>query len=373
MAESDRFELRGERLSVLRELNGVTQGELAEQLDVTQGFLSHVEKGQRPLPEAVAVRAAQAYAVPVRFFEVSAGVAGMGQPTFRKKAKAGVRDERRVVALHSEAARLFRHVSLVSGLGAADLPAPHDFDDDPELCAEEVRRSVGLAQGDPVPNMTRLLERRRVGVITRLDDRDPDVSDHLGISRPHPVNDRPLVAVTHAVPGAVLRLSLGHELGHLIFDQRLDAPVMSTRGPEEARAFRFAGSLLLPARIVRNRVTETLTLHGYLRIKADFGISVPAIVRRARDLNVISEARYRSLSIQISSQGWRANEPVDVADEHPTLVDQAVRKVFGSHHIQRASDTTGIPPAYLRRWLDETDDDEQREADRNVVPLPFPQ
>ena len=64
--------------------------------------------------------------------------------------------------------------------------------------------------------------------------------------------------------------------------------------------------------MIRQRVTENLLLHGYMRIKADYGISIAAIIRRAKDLGVITAARYRSLSIQISSQGWRLNEPVEV-------------------------------------------------------------
>ena len=54
-------------------------------------------------------------------------------------------------------------------------------------------------------------------------------------------------------------------------------------------------------------MSESLNLHGYLPIKATYGISVGAIIMRARDLGILSADRARSLQIQLSSQGWRTN------------------------------------------------------------------
>ena len=114
-----------------------------------------------------------------------------------------------------------------------------------------------------------------------------------------------------------------HELGHVLFDRDLRAPIRSTRDPRESRAYRFAGAMLIPAAVVEQRVTESLTLHGYLRIKADYGLSVAAIVKRAADLDIITPQRARSLYIQMSSQGWRSDEPVAVAPERHLLLGQA--------------------------------------------------
>lgn len=362
MTESLLEGLRGERLTVLRDLNGFTQDELARILGVSQGFLSHVEKGTRPLPASMAIRASSACSVPLTFFRADAGVAGLGPFTFRKKANARVKDERRITALYTEAARLFHAVSAASGLQTRQLPDPADFDHDPERCAAAVRTSAGLAPEEPVRNVTRLLERHGVGVVTHLDDAPTTVSDHVGVSRPTALNDRPLVATVHELPGAVQRLSLGHEAGHWIFDGQRQTAIAGTRSLEEARAFRFGGALLIPEKIVRQRVSENLSLHGYMRIKADYGISLAALIRRAKDLGIITAARYRSLSIQISSQGWRLNEPVDVAQETPRLLDQALRQVHGPRPLRQASEEHGIDPALLQRWTGETATDADSHA-----------
>lgn len=363
-------ELLGPRLLALRDLKGLTQQELATSAEVSQSFLSLVQKGSRPLPESLAVKLSETYSLPLSFFQMPDGETDAGQFTFRKRARASARDERRVKRLYSEAARLFNAISAASEFRTSELPDPAEFNNDPEECAEALRRSAGLGPEDPVKNVTRLLERHGVGVVNDLDDSFEGASDHVGVSRPNLGTERPLVALTSQLPGAVQRLSLGHEAAHWIFDRRLASPLGSTRCPEEARAFRFGGALLLPERVVRARVTESLSLHGYLRIKADYGISVGAIARRAKDIGVISPERYRSLSIQLSSQGWRTNEPVDVAQETPRLFGQALSKVYGRHFVTRASDEHGIDPGLILRWTgDQTSTEEQEStaATSNVV------
>ncbi len=360
---------RGERLTALRDLQGLTQKDLARALVVSQSFLSQIERGERPLPAELAVVAASMFSLPTSFFTVADGPAGAGEFTFRKKASALMRDERRIKALHVEAARLFHAVSLRSGLQPAILPEPAAVDNDPEVCAELLRGQAGLSPEQPIPNMTRFVERLGVAVIHGLDDASENVSEHTGISRPSRVNDRPLVAVVGRVPGAIQRISVGHELGHLIFDRDSAAAIRGTRSPEEARAYRLAGALLLPADVARRRITESLTLHAYLRIKADYGISVPGILRRAKDLGAISAARYRSLSIQLSSMGWRdqSAEPVPVAQEKPTLLKQAVTRVAGTRSIELAVQKWGIPPTTAARWLQTYP--EPTEVTGEVIPL----
>jgi Zn-dependent peptidase ImmA (M78 family)/transcriptional regulator with XRE-family HTH domain len=339
----------GQRLTALRHIYGLTQTALADRLRVTQSFLSKVERGSRPVPDSLVVHASGEFGLPISFFAVQPSPLEAGPVTFRKTSRASVRDEERVSELYNEAARLFRTVSKESGYIAADLPDPADYRHDPEEVAIAMRQAAGLGEADPIPNATRCLERLGIGVVDHLDERCHD-GGHTGVSRPSRLNDRPLVALADDVPGAVKRLTLLHEAYHLIGDRDLAGPITSTRSPEERRAFHFAGAVLLPASVVRQRVSESLNLHGYLPIKADYGISVPAIIRRARDLGFISSERYRSLSIQLSSQGWRTNEPVEVADEKPLLLSQALRKVYGNQAVARASHDVGAAPEWIRRW-----------------------
>lgn len=350
VAPDHRPRANGRRLTSLRAIYGLTQIDLAEHLEVTQSFLSHLERGDRPVPDALLMKASREFSLPVSFFTVDRSLAATGQATFRKNSRASARDEARVVALFDEAARLFRGVSRASGYHPADLPDPSDYSHDAEYVAEAMRAADGLGPEDPVPNAVRAAERFGIGVVDNLDRLDEETRGHTAVSRPSRHDDRPLVGLVAELPGAVKRLTVLHEVGHLVFDRDLTGPV-TTRSPEERRAYRFAGAYLLPERVVRQRVSETLNLHGYLPIKADYGISVGAIVMRARGLNVITPHRARSLQIQLASQGWRHNEPVLVPDEKPLLLAQALRKAYGPRPTAVAAQEIGNSPEWINRWV----------------------
>lgn len=360
----------GQRLTSLRQIYGLTQGELAARLGVTQSFLSHIVRGARPMPETLAIEAARVFRLPASFFSVRPTPADLGTVTFRKNSRASARDEGRVVVLYDEAARLFREASELSGYRSASLPDPAEYGDDAERVAEALRRELGLAPDEPVPNAIRALERLGIGVVDNLDHLEEEARGHTAVSRPSHYNPRPLVALVSTVPGDVKRLTLLHEAGHLIFDRDLAGPITSTRSVEERRAYKFAGAFLIPEAVVRARISETLNLLGYLPVKADYGISVGALVMRARDLGVIGRDRARSLQIQLSSQGWRSGgEPVRVTDERPLLLGQALRRAYGRQATAKAAHDLGIPPDLINQWIHQPAES-AREVTARVIDFP---
>jgi Zn-dependent peptidase ImmA (M78 family)/transcriptional regulator with XRE-family HTH domain len=340
------------RVTALRQLHGLTQGQLAERVGVSQSFLSYVERGQRPFPVELARRLTDQFDVPDAFFYVVPTRTVISPITFRKTSRASVRDEERIVALYNEACRLFQWASLNSGFPSARLPDPTEHHQDPEILAHEIRRAVGLDGEDAVSNAVSLLESLGVGVIDGLDRQELDTqSAHSGVSRPSHLIDRPIVAlVTPAAPSAVKRLTLLHELGHLVLDRDLAAPITSTRSPIEHRAFVFGAAVLLPLNMMRRRVSDGLSLRDYLALKADYGVSVGGIVRRAKELGLISESRYRSLSIQLSSLGWRNSEPVELPPERPRLLLKALLGTHPSNALEHASHVLGIGQQDIQRW-----------------------
>lgn len=356
---------RGARVLALRQMEGLTQAELAGQLNVTQGFISHVEKDLKPLPQELAALAADKFDLPIQFFSAPRDLTDEGVVTFRKSSKASARDEAKVTSTFGDAARLFRMASEGSGYQVADLEALRDYDEN--ITADNVRGQLRLGPDDPLLNATRAAERLGVGVIHDLVELSADLADHAGVSRPNPFVNRPLIATIGSQPPAVLRMTVMHELGHLIYDRDRTTPIRGTRTVEERRAFRFAGAMLIPAHVVTQRITETLTLQGYLRIKADYGVSVAALIVRAADLGAISAQRKRSLFIQLSSQGWRRDEPVAVAAETPLLMGQAAKRGI-SNSTREIAETVGIRYNDATQWTGLTDDLEQH-VPSNVIPL----
>lgn len=347
MRPVSRGDLRGARLLTLRRIENLTQAKLAGRLGITQAFVSHVEKGLKPLPQDVAETAAEAFDLPLEFFSARPSLTDEGFATFRKSSKATVGDENRVIATFGEAARLFQVASESSGYRTADLDAVRDADE--EGTARNIRDVLGIGCDEPLLNATRAVERLGVGVVHDLIGLPDDKRDHAGVARPNPFVSRPLVATIGDLPPAVSRMTVLHELAHVIYDRDRVVPIRGTRALEERRAFRFAAAMLIPESVLRKRVGESLTLHGYLPIKADYGISVAAIIVRAADLGIISSERKRTLMIQISSNGWRRDEPVAVAREHPILLNQATTRGIASDS-RRVATAVGISYANAARW-----------------------
>ena len=367
MTSSD-IERRGQRLEALREMFNLTQTGLADRIGVNQSFLSRIEKGERPLPAELVTKLTMAYKVPTTFFEVPPSDRESLVQTFWKTSKATVADERRIKRLHREATRVFESVSESSGYRTTDFVNPADHGGSVEHVAAVTRDRMGIAAGAPIMNTTRMLEHLGVGVVASLDGLDPRSTDHMGISMPHSSTGRPLVGLISGLSGAEQRFALMHELGHLIFDQGLDSPIRTRRHPAELRAHHFARAMLLPTEAMTARISETLNLQGYLGIKAEFGVPVERIIKRGRDLGLISTDRERSLFIQWSSQGWRKNEPVEVAAEKPLLLGQALTEVYG-HDRSRSGRELGLPAALLRQWVHESERTTSPTKDARIIDL----
>nr|WP_255498849.1 MULTISPECIES: XRE family transcriptional regulator [unclassified Leucobacter] len=332
----------------MRHLLRMTQGELAASVEMNASYLSKIENDQRVLTKDIVTKLALRHRIPTSFFLTADPIDNFAAPTFRKKASSTVKESRYVEVLQKLAMRLFHIASLDTDYTKWTSPVADNVTD-PEEAAKQAREFFGLGPTDAVRNVTRLLERNGAGVITNLSPATiEEVSlNHHGITRPSAQDDRPLVALFDSGRGDVNRLTTAHELGHLIFDAQGER--IETRA-QEARAFRFGGAFLLPQEVAREWISHDLPLSGYLAIKAQYGISVSAAIRRGKDLGLIDHDRYRSLMIQHSTRGWRHNEPGNVEPETALLVPQALRHAWPTNTVPSAATATGIPARLISEW-----------------------
>lgn len=229
------------------------------------------------------------------------------------------------------------------------MPVEHDGDADEQ--AGKLRDQWGLGVG-PISNLTAILEEHRVHVL-KADG--PDKFD--GISAwVHDAEGRPKAAAVvfqSQVPGERQRLTLAHELGHLVIEpnEGLD---------EEKAAFRFGAAFLVPADALRREVgrkRNRIRAEELLLLKDHFGVSIQALVRRLRDAEIIEETAYKWWCMFISRNGWRRNEPNQKAPEEPTWFRRTVLRRVAEGQLspeqgsallkEQLSDTNG--PTLLRR------------------------
>jgi Zn-dependent peptidase ImmA (M78 family) len=109
------------------------------------------------------------------------------------------------------------------------------------------------------------------------------------------------------------RFDIAHELGHLLLHQHLSEEEILNHSSEiEKQANMFASAFLMPAETFSKDVVDT-SVEGFKRLKPKWGVSIQAMVYRARTLELISEETYERHFRNMSARGWRKakSEPLD--------------------------------------------------------------
>jgi Zn-dependent peptidase ImmA (M78 family)/DNA-binding XRE family transcriptional regulator len=307
------------RLRNLRELNGMTQKAFAAELGIGQPQLSQIERGDRQLTAQHMVTARQRFNIPLDFFSAAPITYGPNDLNYRTRRLTQSQQDRAATlfGLTEQEVRIAANTTNPTGsIGASEnadrgVRGPHEI----EAFAGAARQLIGVRSDKVVNNVTRCIERLGI-LVTGLNL--PDLSSRIdGISSPERTEEPFVVAINLDKSGDRLRFSAAHELGHVLLHTEEDRPL--NREDREIEADAFASAFLLPCEPMLEELSPGLTLAGYARIKARWGVSIQAIVRRACDLRVIDKDRYRSLQVQISTRGWRTDEPVDVPREIPAI------------------------------------------------------
>ena len=198
--------------------------------------------------------------------------------------------------------------------------------EDAEEVATTLRAAWNLG-GSPIQNMTELLEEHGIKVF-KLDL--PERVDGLSC-RVHRLDgdDVPVVVCSTGETLERQRLTIAHELGHLVLD--IPSTIL-----EEKACHRFAGAFLAPqAELIREvgRRRHNFGFAELIEIKRMFGISAAALVMRMRDLGIINEATLRTIFRGIGSS-WRSEEPHPLdREELPTRFRRLCLRALAENEI----------------------------------------
>ncbi|MFA4965464.1 MAG: ImmA/IrrE family metallo-endopeptidase [Thermoleophilia bacterium] len=152
----------------------------------------------------------------------------------------------------------------------------------------------------------------------------------MGVDAPEQFDGMSAVAEVDGEPVAVAvvsrngvcrerqRLSLGHELGHLVMTPQAQVD-------EEKAAYRFGSAFLAPRETLLHEVGSRrtdVTSAELLILKRRFGMSLAALVYRLHDLGVLSDRYYQEWWRHINKMGWRKSEPEETPAEEPRWLMQ---------------------------------------------------
>lgn len=192
---------------------------------------------------------------------------------------------------------------------------------DIESAAIAMRQLLNLGS-DPIYNIHALLEEKGIKVI-------PMVSPHLFAGLCAQLHQQTLViAYNNApnIPKVTKRLAIMHELGHLFLDlSNFEAP------QAEKLCDRFAAALLLPQEQLISYFggkRTTIFIRELKCIKAYYGLSLPAIMLRAKNLTLVSEHCYKYFMIRYNKMYKSAeNEGYEGKEESHRFMQLLLRAV----------------------------------------------
>jgi Zn-dependent peptidase ImmA (M78 family)/DNA-binding XRE family transcriptional regulator len=343
------------RLTIARQYNGLRKSDLARELGFSPSAITQLENGATKPSHSTLAKLSLRLGFPVEFFLRDGrrrNDYALGQSFFRSLRSTPQIERERAEARAFLVCELVEALEAFVRLPEADLPnlsaleSAHSIDI--EDAAIELRERWAVPSG-PVASVVRLLESRGV-VVTRSESPTRHVD---AFSRWF--GKRPVVVL------AGLRLSLdrlrfdaAHELGHLV----LHSDVEPGNRQQEDEAQRFAAAFLMPAADICDELPTQFNLRVFGELKQTWGVSIAALVFRARALGRFSPSTYKRAMMSLSKQG-RMVEPFYLSGEEDIVVFQRALSILRmqKRDLEDIASLSRLPLDFVRATLSMRFDD----------------
>ena len=318
-----------ERLTLARQLSGLTKSDLACAIGRTTSAVSQYESG-RIRPDAAAVRllvltlgkSPPFFAAPLRASPVAPDACH-----FRSLRSASQRTRRKVLAtatiVTEVAAFTAKYVDFPQNSLTA-LSLTPQTEEDIEHLATNVRETLGLGHG-PVSSVVRVAENLGVFTCTMSEGtKTVDAFSYVTDGRPYA-----FLLADKASPSRT-RFDVAHELGHLLMHGE---PRAGDR-EHEHQAHRFASAFLLPRDQFAIECPRRLNFQRFFELKQRWRVSLAALFRRAFDLKLLSSASYRNGFQWLTRTGQRQRErfepPLEMPESLPGATELVLKDIPGT-------------------------------------------
>lgn len=344
-----------ERLKLARKREGLSLRVLASRINgvVSAQAIGKYERGEMMPSSTVSIALSRALGVSVGYL-LSPTDISLEKVEFRKLASTKARERAMVEGAVLDHVDRYLQVEELLDISSAKweepegAPFPVQIIQDAEDAAEAVRKAWNLG-GNPIPDMTELLEERGIKVLKLGFPLKVD-GVTCNVRRPGPGNDGvPVVVCSTNKSIERQRFTLAHELGHMLLDVKGEID-------EEKACHRFASAFLTPSEELFDEVGRRRHAFGYaelIEIKQMFGVSAAAMVVRFRDLGIITDAKLKEIFTGMG-RGWRKTEPAPLERDEPTrrfrrlclraLAEDAISK-------SKAAELLGLPVSEIERIM----------------------
>jgi Zn-dependent peptidase ImmA (M78 family)/DNA-binding XRE family transcriptional regulator len=283
-------------ITIAREARGMTQQELAVQLNMHKTQVSRLESGELPMEKETVEAVARACSFPIPFFSHAPGSRDL-PPRFRRRQKV---PSRVLSALEAQCFIISRHADHLAGalqIPVMPLPSLPSRISATEKAA--ALRQLWQLEDEPLRSMAGLLESHGL-LVSRFDFGTERVDSHSLVTP----QGHPIIFVNSQLTGDRQRFSLAYELGQLLLNGEVAA------GEKEVN--RFAAELLMPATAILPFFVDGVTLQRLAEGKRHWKVSMISLLYRADDLGLITANQKRYLLQQFNQLRIRRTEPPEL-------------------------------------------------------------
>lgn len=309
-------------MRLARVFGGLSLEEVAERVGKSRQYLHKLETNQSKPTEQLMIGLADALDVEVDFFFPKEHRLNEEQFHFRKLLTTKATIKQVAIARGEMVNYLINFLEKELKFPNVNIPSITDIKsyDSIERAAEICRKEWGLGSS-PIGNMTRLAENLGA-IVTNFNGVSKEVDAlSVAVERPFIVRNTAKESICRQ------RFDIAHELGHLVMHEGI---VTGDRVTEN-QANRFASALLMPRAMMIKLFPrpngKRLDWKGMREFKQTWKVSKAAMLYRARQLDLINDAQYKTGVITLKKYGEANGEKDDylIADEPPEVIENALK------------------------------------------------
>jgi len=289
----------GNRIKSARLLAGLSLRELANALDgiVSHNAISKYEKGEMMPDSKILIALSKALDVKTDYF-LRPQTVEISNIEFRKKSSLTIKKTNAIKENIKD--NIERYIELETFLNFENTfinPIKNviiEKAEDVEKAVEQLLHKWDLGF-NALPNVIEILEDKDIKVVEI--DADEKFDGLSGRAN----QEIPIIVINKNFTVERKRFTALHELGHLLLN--INNEVFNHQEIEKF-CHQFAGAMLLPKETFINELGEkrnSISLNELIYIKESYGISIQAIMARAKNLGIISNDQYVRFRIWVNS------------------------------------------------------------------------
>jgi Zn-dependent peptidase ImmA (M78 family)/transcriptional regulator with XRE-family HTH domain len=359
--------MNGELLKKAREIEGLTQQELADLVTpkLTQAAIAKIEQNLLEPSKETAEKIALALRFPIEFFYESSYLDfPLGSLLFRCLKGLKSKDRSQVVQTAWAGVKIYNSMAKRLKMKPSRLPriAHKDILSAPAI----LRNALGIEPDKPIRNIINKLENIGVVIISV----PYEIHEHDGFSTW--VEDRPVIVLSRGKSGDRQKRTSTHEMIHLSGHYSFDG---NNLDDIEKEADLLTNEFLLPEETIRQEIKPPVTLSDLADLKERWGVSIQSLVERAFELEIITANQRKYLWKQINNERWRKEEPKYIEPEQPRALQKMAEYLYSKNgkvdYTQLARDTN-LPRRIVHNILSDYKGYTGEFLEKNTNVLNFP-